>query len=114
MLSEVVANSWDADASHVNIEIEAKSITITDNGHGMDEVDINKKYLTVGYKKRDDTKVTAIHNRPVMGRKGIGKLSLFSIADTIEIHTVKKGKKSGFKMYSDKIKSQIESGDNTP
>jgi hypothetical protein len=114
VLSEVVANSWDADASHVNIEIEAKSITITDDGDGMDEVDINKKYLTVGYKKRDDTKVTAIHNRPVMGRKGIGKLSLFSIADTIEIHTVKKGKKSGFKMYSDKIKSQIESGDNTP
>ena len=113
VLSEVVANSWDADASHVNIEIEAKSITITDNGHGMDEVDINKKYLTVGYKKRDDTKVTAIHNRPVMGRKGIGKLSLFSIADTIEIHTVKSRKKSGFKMYTKDIKDKIDNNDNT-
>ena len=113
VLSEVVANSWDADASHVNIEIEAKSITITDDGDGMDEVDINKKYLTVGYKKRDDTKVTAIHNRPVMGRKGIGKLSLFSIADTIEIQTVKKGKKSGFKMYTKDIKDKIDNNDNT-
>ncbi len=113
VLSEVVANSWDADASHVNIEIEAKSITITDDGDGMDEVDINKKYLTVGYKKRDDTKVTAIHKRPVMGRKGIGKLSLFSIADTIEIQTVKKGKKSGFKMYTKDIKDKIDNNDNT-
>ncbi|MCG9127413.1 ATP-binding protein [Candidatus Poribacteria bacterium] len=108
VLSEVVANSWDADASVVNIKIEPKSITITDDGHGMDEVDINKKYLNVGYKKRDDTKVTAKFNRPVMGRKGIGKLSLFSIADTIEIHTVKSGNKYGFRMSAKDIENLTE------
>ncbi len=103
VLSEVVANSWDADASAVNIEIEDKSIIITDDGHGMDEEDINKKYLNVGYKKRDDSKKTIIHGRPVMGRKGIGKLSLFSIADTIEIHTMKSGNKCGFRMSAKDI-----------
>ena len=58
VLSEVVANSWDADASEVNIKIKDGSITITDDGDGMDENDINKKYLAVGYKKRDDIKIT--------------------------------------------------------
>ena len=118
VLSEVVANSWDADATEVNIEIEDKSITITDDGHGMDEEDINKKYLTVGYKKRDHAKVTAEYDRPVMGRKGIGKLSLFSIANTIEIHTVKSElnqakRKSGFKMYTKDIKAKIDNNDKT-
>ena len=34
VLSEVVANSWDADAEIVEIQIEKDKITITDKGHG--------------------------------------------------------------------------------
>lgn len=113
VLSEVVANSWDADATSVdiNIDLEEEKITITDNGHGMTESDINDKYLHVGYKRRDESPRTFDYNRPVMGRKGIGKLSLFSIADIVEIQTVSAGKKSGFVMSAAKIKSQIEQDD---
>ena len=32
VLSEIVANSWDADATKVDIEMENGKITITDNG----------------------------------------------------------------------------------
>lgn len=35
VLSEVVANAWDADAKEVLIEINGDSISITDNGIGM-------------------------------------------------------------------------------
>jgi hypothetical protein len=45
-----------------------------------------------------------------MGRKGIGKLSLFSVADTVEVYTVKSGSKSVFRMNSDDIREQIEAG----
>ncbi len=51
-----------------------------------------------------------------MGRKGIGKLSLFSIAETIEVHSVKsdeKGKaleKNGFIMNTKKIEDEISAG----
>lgn len=114
VLSEVVANSWDADASEVNIEIKDGLITITDDGDGMDENDINRKYLAVGYKKRDDIKITKKYKRNVMGRKGIGKLSLFSIADTIEIHTVKAGNKCGFKIDGKEIERKIEQNKVTP
>ena len=108
VLSEVVANSWDADAENVDIEIKSGQITITDDGHGMTEADINEKYLTVGYEKRKrEAKQTHRHKRPVMGRKGIGKLSLFSIADIVEVQTVKDGKKNGFVMSAQKIEDQI-------
>lgn len=90
VLSEVVANSYDADATTVKIQIDKENgiIEIQDNGCGMTLSDINEKYLKVGYRKRCEEGGTSIKfQRPVMGRKGIGKLSLFSIADEIEIHT---------------------------
>lgn len=55
VLSEVVANAWDADATQVDIKISGDTITITDNGNGMDLSDINHKYLTVGYQKRSES-----------------------------------------------------------
>ena len=94
VLSEVVANSWDADATNVYIKIEKDRITIADDGHGMKLKDINEKYLLVGYPRRiHNEAVTDRYKRKVMGRKGIGKLSLFSIAETVTVETFKKGKK---------------------
>lgn len=43
VLSEIVANSWDADAENVKIFIETDKIIILDDGSGMDEKDINEK-----------------------------------------------------------------------
>ncbi|MGA9069002.1 MAG: ATP-binding protein, partial [Terracidiphilus sp.] len=111
VLSEVVANAWDADAEEVNIQIEADKITITDNGHGMTAFDINEKFLTVGYRRRDrsDGKITPKLQRAVMGRKGIGKLSLFSIANHIEVFSVKDGDENAFAMDVPEIQKKIES-----
>jgi hypothetical protein len=115
VISETVANSWDADAEHVWIDIDKtkRTVTITDDGWGMTEKDINEKYLRVGYSKREHEKVRTPKGRHVMGRKGIGKLSLFSIANVIEVHTVKSenGKavdKNALLMNAQAIKKQIE------
>ncbi len=115
VLSEVVANSWDADASKVEINIDKrkKIITISDDGWGMAKEDINKKYLKVGYAKRENEPPITPKGRHVFGRKGIGKLSLFSIADTIEVHSIKTDKKktiekNGFIMNAQKIAEEIK------
>ena len=117
VLSEVVANSWDADATSVDIDIGKEQITIKDNGHGMTLDDINDKYLKIGYERREDklsvkredgSEVTPHFNRDVMGRKGIGKLSLFSIAETVTVETLKDGSRNGFVMSTDEIKNHIK------
>ena len=90
VLAEAVANSWDADATSVKIRINphAETISICDDGHGMSVEDINEKFLRVGYRRREnEDPVTSKFQRPVMGRKGIGKLSLFSVADVIDVHS---------------------------
>jgi len=92
VLTEVVANAWDADASEVRIELSKERIVIQDNGSGMNSEDFNARYLKVGYAKRDaEPELTPKYLRLPMGRKGIGKLSLFSIADTVEVQSAKGG-----------------------
>ena len=91
VISEAVANAWDADATEVRIELDDAlgTITLFDNGTGMSVDDINNKYLKIGYQKRKvEGDRTKKYNRLVMGRKGIGKLSLFSIAKKIYVMSV--------------------------
>src|SRR5690554_5039766 len=74
VLTEAVANAWDADAETVDIKIDPDGdwIEITDDGIGMSIDDMNGKYLRVGYRRRvedvENGKKTA-KGRPVMGRK---------------------------------------------
>lgn len=112
VLTEAVANAWDADAEIVKItvDLENNTIVIEDDGIGMSAQDLNDKYLRVGYRRREEDakfgRVTA-KNRPVMGRKGLGKLSLFSIADIIEVQSAKDGTTNGFRMSTDEIRRAV-------
>ena len=116
VLSEAVANAWDADAEHVWIDInpQSEAITIRDDGHGMSVDDTNRKYLDVGYERRKARggSRTPKFNRSVMGRKGIGKLSLFSIARTVEIQSVHGADRHGFIMDANDIEMAIKLGVN--
>ena len=113
VLTEVVANAWDADAETVEITVDMNSnvIEITDDGIGMSIDDLNQKYLRVGYRRREeeskDGEFTA-KGRPIMGRKGLGKLSLFSIANVIEVRSAKCGQPCGFRMSTDGIRESAK------
>ncbi|MFI5480701.1 ATP-binding protein [Streptomyces rubiginosohelvolus] len=102
VLAELIANSYDADAEDVTVTVpwgaflfDPKApnlsaqyeITISDNGHGMTPAEINRHYLTVGADRRTRTGSDKSRgkNRPVMGRKGIGKLAPFGICKTVEV-----------------------------
>lgn len=109
VLSEVVANAWDANAEKVDITIREKEIIITDDGKGMSIEEMNDRYLNVGYEKRKEEGDVSQspYERPYMGRKGIGKLSLFSIANTIKVESVQSNIKHGCIMAVEKIKKSI-------
>lgn len=60
VVSEIVANSWDADAKRVEIRLpegpvdKGSTITVADDGTGMSYDDIAKRYLRIGRKRRDE------------------------------------------------------------
>ena len=111
VLAEVIANSWDADATEVRVDFDigGKVIRVSDDGTGMDVDDINEKYLRVGYQKREVDGNTTPDGRKPMGRKGIGKLSLFSIANSISVYTKKEETEGeAFRLDANKIKKAIQ------
>ncbi|WP_421253338.1 ATP-binding protein [Aeromonas jandaei] len=92
VLTEIISNAWDAGATKVQIELnnDKQTVTITDDGVGMSENDIRGKFLNVGYARRAAGNIRSEKlDRPVMGRKGIGKLAMFSLANKIKVTTHK-------------------------
>ena len=94
-LAEYVANSWDANASNIWITLpktlQGGKITIKDDGVGMTFAECESRYLNLGYCRRGNKATeTVAGSRPVLGRKGIGKLAGFGIAQKVEIDTISK------------------------
>ena len=93
-IAELVANSWDAGAQEVRILAPTQDtynqnkskIIITDDGLGMDKLGVQNAYLVVGRNRREAGSGIVL-NRPVMGRKGIGKLAGFGLATRITVET---------------------------
>lgn len=99
-ISELISNAYDAMARNIRIEIptgrpiqQSDKIVVKDDGHGMNYVDCNSLYLTVGRDRRSGAtewarEYNGMSPRKVQGRKGIGKLAGFGIADLIEVRSV--------------------------
>lgn len=97
-IGEVVINSIDSGATKVWIITQnPDEITVVDNGSGMTEHEIVNKYLLFGfsYKQLERMKDWK-SSRPVVGSKGIAKVSGLSIANRMTISTWRGGKKNIF------------------
>lgn len=115
VLSELVANAYDADATLIDIawrKPDEDQIVVTDDGNGMTREQINKRFLKVGYKKRqNEGLISPKWSRPYMGRKGIGKLSVFSIARTVSVYsTTADGASSGLQIVVADLEKAIDAG----
>lgn len=105
-LAELIANAWDADASEVQITMplgkhleEGDEIRVKDTGRGMTWTECQEHYLVVGRDRRAGPLADRSQNgRAVMGRKGIGKLAGFGIAELVEVRTVRDGWLTHFAM----------------
>jgi hypothetical protein len=109
VISEFVANAWDADSEIVEVTLEKDAITVMDRGCGMTFNECQEYYLTVARDRRKETgkELSDEKERPILGRKGIGKFAGFGIAETINVSTTSKktGERTVFEMD---IKSILE------
>lgn len=96
-LKELVDNAWDADAEHVWIAIPGDftgdPIVIRDDGTGMVEQELREEYLSIANDRRSRKgDRTQKKQRPVKGRKGIGKFAGLMAAEVMHIQTKARGK----------------------
>lgn len=99
-IAELISNAWDADAKSVDISLPLEAawdpsteqvISVSDTGDGMNWDMIRDAYLDVGRDRREEEQTDrSPGGRPLQGRKGVGKLAGFGIADVVEVQTVYK------------------------
>ncbi len=128
-VSELIANSYDAEATKVNIKLplgidlglDGQAITIEDNGHGMTYAECRDSFLKIGRNRRKQSRKSKNGLRAVIGKKGIGKLAGFGVADQVHIITIADHKKTEFVLNLREIRDakpkeyqgsdQLDSGD---
>lgn len=92
VFDELVSNARDAMATLVKIRINDSQITIQDNGEGMDrEALIKFFYISHSDKPEAPVKTMGDIKREIIGRFGIGKLSLYQICSWFKIESWKDG-----------------------
>jgi hypothetical protein len=113
VISELIANSYDADAENVFITLldsgNKKEIIVEDDGLGMTFTELNDKFLRIGRNRRDEEGIQKTpKGRKIIGKKGLGKLSFFGVAHEVEVYTKKNGKQNSFSMNWDAIKDSVK------
>ena len=117
VIAEYVANSWDAGATVVDINVPTDPISkkyaiiIQDNGFGMTTTEVQRKFLIVGRHRREDEDADEVvvngRTRSIIGRKGLGKIAGFGVAGWVEILTRKDGQSIEFRMDYDKMQAKL-------
>lgn len=114
-ISELISNAYDAMAKNVWIKLPTNAavtssdeIVVTDDGHGMSFDECNERYLTVGRDRRVNynewtAEYNGLRSRRVQGRKGIGKLAGFGIANLIDVRSIKDGQIAHFRLDYDEL-----------
>lgn len=87
-LAELVKNAYDADATKVRITFEADAIEIADNGDGMSRAEFKKFWMRVGTTHKQDSPVTPLYKRKVSGSKGVGRLSVQFLGNSLSLWSV--------------------------
>ena len=103
-LVELVKNSYDADATWVNVTIDTKganesgrryadakgTIVVEDNGHGMDETAVRGGWMMIANSPKREQKAAgriSRRGRTPIGDKGLGRLGSQRLAENVEIFT---------------------------
>jgi len=104
-IEELIVNSYDADATVVQVIInnDKKTISIIDDGGGMDEQSLSD-YVIYGESKKVSAYRSPKFGRSPIGEYGMGgKLAITNICNNCKIITRKNGKEHIFNMNRSKL-----------
>lgn len=93
-LAELVKNAYDADATKVRITFEDDAIEVVDNGDGMSKSEFKSFWMRVGTTHKQDTPITPLFNRKVSGSKGVGRLSVQFLGNSLKLWSVSRKNRS--------------------
>jgi len=95
-ISELIKNSYDADAEKVSLEFVTlssgiNSLVVDDDGHGMDYDLLTNNWLKIGTDYKSTNPFSKDKNRILTGAKGLGRLGVDRLCSTLILQTRSKG-----------------------
>jgi HSP90 family molecular chaperone len=92
-LKELINNSFDADASHVDVSVkpDANRIIIQDDGQGMDRAEFERHFRRIAESHKRDIQDVTTTGRPKIGKIGIGVIAANELCEKLEIFSTKVG-----------------------
>ena len=107
IFDELATNSRDSGATRLDIKVDEKKIVFLDNGQGMDQEEFTH-FFFLARSSKNGGEVTIVNKkgkkRQVIGRYGIGKLSMSQICNKFHIVSWKDGKESYGEFDFDNLK----------
>lgn len=113
-IEELVANSFDAGATRVHVLLSANlheqdaTITIVDNGEGMDAAGLKQHWLIGVSNKRDLSHLPK--GRQQIGKFGIGKLATYLLANRLTHISKREGKYYSTSMDFGALDNRVKQG----
>ncbi|VAW18319.1 putative two-component system sensor histidine kinase, putative heat shock protein, partial [hydrothermal vent metagenome] len=102
-LSELVKNSYDADATKVtldflNLGTNKAALVISDNGIGMNQDSFKKNWLRIGTTNKTRNIRSRKFKRVLTGAKGLGRLGVDRLSKDLILHTKTKAAKTAYEL----------------
>ena len=92
-LKELINNSYDAGATHMDVFVkpDADRIIIADNGSGMNKKEFETHFQRVSESHKRDVSDKTESGRPKIGKIGIGFIAANELCEVMEIYSTKAG-----------------------
>lgn len=87
-LSELIKNSYDADATKCNIWLEEDELIVKDDGHGMTESEFRDYWMTIATTSRLEQETSRRYDRELTGAKGVGRFAVRNLGLELTVDTV--------------------------
>jgi len=103
-LKELVSNAYDASATRVDIEYfpNEQKLVVKDDGLGMDYNDFDQNFTFITRSlKRTEAEHSKLHDRPLIGKIGIGVVAASELCETMRIISAKMGADTYFEALID-------------
>lgn len=112
-VSELIKNSYDADATIVDVEFidsyqSGGTLIISDNGIGMTEIQLTNGFMRISSTDKIHNPTSEIFKRTKAGRKGIGRFATQRLGEQLTIITQTKEADDAIKITIDWAKYTID------
>ena len=88
LIRELVNNAYDADATEVKVTVTTDSVSVEDNGTGMDLEGL-QQYFVIGSQEKLQRPKSPVFKRDRIGQLGIGKFATLSACQRFTVYTQK-------------------------